>query len=190
MSNQDVKEFINKRGVAGKAALWQQKVDHPQPHRKKPGLMKDASSAGAAGPNVEWDGTCYRQKLSGGHDEDYGRPPPGSKTELRGRKAGMLISGEVVEVCYNILRIGYRCPDGTYIVNFGTLFEMYTKISNKLVGMLLRARRQGLVQFEGEMLFQGRDNHVIIKLVKVPKDLEECYTQMDGPIPDHMKMDH
>lgn len=143
----------------------------------------------SGGPELEWDGTCYRQKL-GKHDENYGRPPPGSKTEIRGQRAGKLITGEIVEVCYHILRVGLERPDGTYIVGFGFMFEFYTKVSNKLVGMLLRARRQGLVEFEGEMLFQGRDDNVIIKLVKIPKALEEFYIEMHGSIPDHMKNEY
>jgi len=36
----------------------------------------------------------------------------------------------------------------------------------------MRARRQGFVSFEGEMLFQRRDDHVIIRLVKSPEELE------------------
>lgn len=31
---------------------------------------------------------------------------------------------------------------------------MYTVINDKVVGLLLRARKQGLVDFEGETLFQ------------------------------------
>lgn len=31
---------------------------------------------------------------------------------------------------------------------------MYTKISNKVVGLLLAAKKRGIVYFEGEMLFQ------------------------------------
>uniref|UniRef100_A0A7N8YBI8 Si:dkey-29b11.3 n=1 Tax=Mastacembelus armatus TaxID=205130 RepID=A0A7N8YBI8_9TELE len=51
-------------------------------------------------------------------------------------------------------------------VEFGKLFERYVTISNKLVGILLRARKQGLVDFEGEMLWQGKDNHVVITLLQ------------------------
>ena len=44
------------------------------------------------------------------------------------------------------------------------LFELYKVISSKVVGLLLRARKHGLVQFEGEMLYQGRDDNVIINM--------------------------
>lgn len=32
--------------------------------------------------------------------------------------------------------------------------QMYTKISSKVVGLLIAAKKRGLVYFEGEMLFQ------------------------------------
>ena len=38
-------------------------------------------------------------------------------------------------------------------------------ISNKVVGILLRARKYGFVTFEGEMLFQGQDDNVVITLL-------------------------
>uniref|UniRef100_A0A4W6EHQ3 Costars domain-containing protein n=1 Tax=Lates calcarifer TaxID=8187 RepID=A0A4W6EHQ3_LATCA len=51
-------------------------------------------------------------------------------------------------------------------VEFGKLFEHYVTISNKLVGILLRARKQKLVDFKGEMLWQGKDDHVLITLLQ------------------------
>lgn len=40
-------------------------------------------------------------------------------------------------------------PDSLYL-----FFQIYTVISDKLVGMLLRARKHKIVDFEGECLFQ------------------------------------
>ncbi|CAG12891.1 unnamed protein product, partial [Tetraodon nigroviridis] len=94
---------------------------------------------------------------------DYGRPPPGSKTELRGRDAHTLVSGEVRELCEAIRRIGD--PGKVVTVEFGKLFDHYVTVSNKLVGILLRARKQGLVEFDGEMLWQGKDDRVVITLL-------------------------
>uniref|UniRef100_A0A8C7XA42 Si:dkey-29b11.3 n=1 Tax=Oryzias sinensis TaxID=183150 RepID=A0A8C7XA42_9TELE len=75
---------------------------------------------------------------------------------------------EVQELCQVIRSIGElkeRDGTGTVItVEFGKLFEHYVTISNKLVGILLRARKQRLVHFEGEMLWQGKDDHVVISL--------------------------
>ncbi|KAL4657508.1 actin-binding Rho-activating protein-like [Arapaima gigas] len=97
--------------------------------------------------------------------EGYGRPPEGSKTEQRGFDAHSHISREVQELCDIIRDVGLRREDGSVLVEFGRLFERYVTISNKVVGILLRARRQGLIHFQGEMLWQGRDDRVIITLL-------------------------
>ncbi|XP_026084008.1 actin-binding Rho-activating protein-like [Carassius auratus] len=98
--------------------------------------------------------------------EGYGRPLEGSKTEERGKDAHSHISREVTELCRVILESRESGDDSRPAVRFGTLFERYVTISNKLVGVLLRARKQGLVHFEGEMLWQGRDDGVIITLLE------------------------
>lgn len=41
-------------------------------------------------------------------------------------------------------------------------------ISNKVVGILIRARKHGFVDFEGEMLYQRRDDDKVIRLLKSP----------------------
>ena len=106
------------------------------------------------------------------NSREYGRPVAGSKTEARGRFAGAHISQEVKDLCRVISHMGREQPDGTVSVTFGRLFERYTRISNKVVGMLLRARKQNLVHFEGEMLFQRRDDDVIITLLHMPEEVE------------------
>lgn len=108
-------------------------------------------------------------------DQDgYGRPLEGSLTEQRGQDAHVHISREVEELCQVIRDIGESCGDGggekrpVVTVEFGKLFEHYVNISNKVVGILLRARKQGLVSFEGEMLWQGQDDRVLITLLQSP----------------------
>ncbi|XP_041650110.1 actin-binding Rho-activating protein-like [Cheilinus undulatus] len=103
--------------------------------------------------------------------DDYGRPLQGSMTEQRGKDAHTHIGREVQELCEVIRDIGEPInkadSDGLVIaVEFGKLFEHYVSISNKLVGILLRARKQRLVDFEGEMLWQGKDDHVVIILLQ------------------------
>ena len=99
--------------------------------------------------------------------DDYGRPLQGSMTEQRGKDAHTHVSREVQQLCEVIRNIGKPGDgDGDVItVEFGKLFERYVTISNKLVGILLRARKQRLVDFEGEMLWQGKDDHVLITLL-------------------------
>ena len=100
----------------------------------------------------------------------------GSKTDARGRKAGAHISQEVFDLCELIFFAGEDFPGCIKAILFGDLFTMYTKISNKVVGMLIR--RHGLVKFSGEMLYQGQDDDKIIRLVKLPQtlldELETC----------------
>ncbi|XP_037533205.1 actin-binding Rho-activating protein-like [Nematolebias whitei] len=111
----------------------------------------------------------YQAKL------DYGRPLQGSLTEQRGQEAHTHISKEIKKLCEAIKTIGeLKEKDGgdggsnrkVIAVEFGKLFQHYVAISNKLVGILLRARKQRLVEFEGEMLWQGKDDHVVIFLVE------------------------
>ncbi|ESO10817.1 hypothetical protein HELRODRAFT_185281 [Helobdella robusta] len=101
----------------------------------------------------------------------YGRPKPGSKTEYRGKKADIHINEEVLELCQMIEHIGVPLSDGTIGVKFGRLFEYYGRISHNLVGLMIRARRKGLVQFEGEMLYQRQDEDAPIILLRPPDDL-------------------
>lgn len=100
------------------------------------------------------------------NDPRYGRPPEGSKTEQRGLAAGAHISNEVVFLCEMINEYGIPNDDDTVSITFGELFQIYTTISNKVVGMLMRARKHGLVHFESEMLFQRRDDDEVITLLK------------------------
>ena len=134
---------------------------------------------------ASYHGMLHMQKIAG-HDEIYGKPPPGSKTEYRGKSAGVHISREIIELCEVICQIGSNQHDGTVVVMFGNLFEAYTKISNKLVGMLMRARNQNLLTFEGEMLFQRRDDHVPITLLRMPDELIEDTNQRQKELQQHL----
>ncbi|KAM9852571.1 actin-binding Rho-activating protein [Aulostomus maculatus] len=99
--------------------------------------------------------------------DNYGRPLQSSMTEQRGKDAHSHISREVQELCDVIRDIGKGDKEGrSTTVEFGKLFDHYVTISNKLVGILLRARKQKLVDFEGEMLWQGKDDGVVITLLQ------------------------
>jgi hypothetical protein len=64
------------------------------------------------------------------------------------------------------LKHDFLTSENSVVIEFGKLFQIYTKISNKLVGMLLRARKYKLLNFDGEMLYQGRDDATLITLYK------------------------
>lgn len=102
------------------------------------------------------------------NDPNYGKPPPGSKTEARGIKAHENIEDEIRVLCSVIEEHGAPIADGVAVIKFGELFRLYQVISNKVVGVLIRARKHGFLEFEGEMLYQGRDDDKLIRLVKCP----------------------
>lgn len=99
-------------------------------------------------------------------DEGYGRPKEGTKTAERAKRAEAHIHREIRDMCFIIESMARPRPDGKIQVTFGELFDRYVRISDKVVGILMRARKHGLVDFEGEMLWQGRDDNVIITLLK------------------------
>lgn len=111
--------------------------------------------------------------------EEYGRPQAGSLTDIRGRKATAHILKEVMELCDVIHSEGTPCRDQPEVIaiTFGDLFNIYTHISDKCVGLLLRARKQKLVDFEGEVLFQRRDDDVPIYLVKPIKEIRQMFAE-------------
>lgn len=86
----------------------------------------------------------------------YFRPEAGSLSDLRGRKANAHILKEILELCEIISHEGTPCQDQPDVIGitFGDIFNIYTNISSKCVGLLLRARKQKYLEFEGECLFQ------------------------------------
>lgn len=104
------------------------------------------------------------QRLQKG-DEGYGRPKEGTKTAERAMRAEAHIHREMRDLCFIISTMAEPGKDGKVQVTFGELFDRYVRISDKVVGILLRARKHGMVDFLGEMLWQGRDDDVIITLM-------------------------
>lgn len=98
-------------------------------------------------------------------EEGYGRPKEGSKTAERAKRAEAHIHKEIEHMCFVISTMADPDPDGCTRVTFGELFETYVRISDKVVGILMRARKHGRLDFEGEMLWQGQDDKVIITLL-------------------------
>lgn len=116
-----------------------------------------------------------RPKIS---KEDYGRPPKGSLSEQRAFKATIQISKDMLQLCEVIHQCGEplfeaheKQNDARKVISFGQLFSIYSGISDKVVGILIRARKYQLVDFEGECLFQRRDDHVPIILLKSYKEI-------------------
>ncbi|XP_014357537.1 actin-binding Rho-activating protein [Papilio machaon] len=112
--------------------------------------------------------------------EEYGKPIPGSKTEHRGAEAQARVCTEMKELCEIINEYGKtpcksllppELQSATKVISFGELFTIYTVISDKLVGILLRTRKHQLTFFEGEVLFQKRDDDVPVFLMQPIDDI-------------------
>lgn len=55
-------------------------------------------------------------------------------------------------------------------------------ISDKVVGLLLRARKHKLLDFEGEILFQRRDDDVPIMMLKTMKEIRDILKQKEEDV--------
>ena len=69
------------------------------------------------------------------------------------------------------------CEDQRSMMLFGDLFKLYTRISDKVVGILLRAKKYGLVGFEPEILFQSRDDDEPVILIKPMQEIYDIFNQ-------------
>uniref|UniRef100_A0A8D3DJQ5 Actin-binding Rho-activating protein n=1 Tax=Scophthalmus maximus TaxID=52904 RepID=A0A8D3DJQ5_SCOMX len=103
------------------------------------------------------------QRLRKG-DSGYGRPKDGSRTAERGDRAQKHIHREMEEMVWIIRDMGLQDREGRTAITFGRLFDRYVKISDKVVGIVLRCRKHKMLDFEGEMLWKGQDDDVIITL--------------------------
>ncbi|XP_037076391.1 uncharacterized protein LOC119097465 [Pollicipes pollicipes] len=115
-------------------------------------------------PFSEWDGSGTRRKISR-EDPNYGRPLEGSKTAERGKQAQVQMIADMVEMCDVIFDCGIQSPDGRGAICFGDVFRLYSAINDKCVGLLMRGRKHNILDFEGEMLFQRRDDDKMIELL-------------------------
>ncbi|GJQ75215.1 hypothetical protein Trydic_g22053 [Trypoxylus dichotomus] len=114
--------------------------------------------------------------------DEYGRPVKGSLTESRGCRASALVYKEMLQLCEIIHDYGETISedDPRKVICFGDLFSMYNTISNKLVGILLRTRKHKIIDFEGECLFQRRDDDVPIILMKPIEEIrQEFHKEID-----------
>ncbi|KAH8262032.1 hypothetical protein KR038_005951, partial [Drosophila bunnanda] len=106
-------------------------------------------------------------KRSFGQDE-YGKPPAGSLSEQRALQASVWALEQMLQLCEVIESNGEPDPDDQRLrrLEFGHLFNLYSDISDKLMGTMLAARKNGFVEFNGETLFQGRDEIVPVRLLR------------------------
>ena len=78
------------------------------------------------------------------------------------------VDEEIQELRRDITRIGAKGDDGVWSVKFGKLFddEKVEQYYEALVGTLKAAKKQGVIEFKGQMLLKGAHDNVDIKLLK------------------------
>jgi len=107
----------------------------------------------------------------------YGKPIPGSASDKRGQEYQKAVTLEVMGLCRIIFSRGFRLSNGHTLMLFKDIFQIYQSISNKVVGILARARKNRLVHFEGETLFQGESDDTNVTLLRSASDIENHFKQ-------------
>merc|ERR1711959_779242 len=73
------------------------------------------------------------------------------------------VESETAKLVAIIQRHGaFDVVSGGTTISFGQLFQLYTCISDALVGIMMRARDKGVLAYEGDMLFLGVHEHVTV----------------------------
>lgn len=159
--------FVVESPLSSKVAMFNNAVSK---HQESQHLNPFSQSGGLPKPTFKKD--------------EYGKPIAGSLTEQRGQRANIHVLKEMLELCQIIDSEGYNVKDEPEmkVIPFGELFNIYTYISDKVVGILLRARKHKLVEFEGEVLFQHRDEDVPIFLLKPIKEIRQILTDKQEEI--------
>jgi len=155
--------------VGDKKSLWSKKVDS---HKEKQAINPFSDS---------FDKEKLKSQLSK-DDPSYGRPERHTLSAMRAAAGEAKMRGDICEVCEVIFRHGQRTDDGLAAIQFGQLFSIYNRINDKLVGLLIRARKRDLLDFEGEMLYQGKDDETWVVLTKNINTIN-VYFGRDGNVP-------
>jgi len=137
--------------VGDKTSLWANKAED---HARKQAVNPFSDKFDKA--------LCRLRK----NDPTYGRPEENSLSQMRARAGEARMRAEICDVCEAVFHHGQRSEDGTAAIQFGSLFHMYNRINDKVVGLLIRARKKELLDFQGEMLYQRRDDEEWIVLTK------------------------
>lgn len=99
-------------------------------------------------------------------------------------KANIQVYQEMIELCGIIESEGKPVKGEPELsqIDFGDLFHIYVNINDKVVGLLLRARKHELLTFEGEVLFQKFHDHVPIFLLRPFKQIKEIMNAKQNEI--------
>jgi hypothetical protein len=91
--------------------------------------------------------------------------PVNKRSAARAEESAKWVDEAVAKLVNEINKIGYIDKQGLKAVKFIDLFNHYVNISDSLVGIMIRAKKRGLIKYEGEMLQQGRSDNVVITVI-------------------------
>mmetsp|Transcript_6010 Transcript_6010/g.11026 ORF Transcript_6010/g.11026 Transcript_6010/m.11026 type:complete len:693 (-) Transcript_6010:124-2202(-) len=132
------------------AAMWDRKAKEANEQQKHNVFSKNYNKSAD-------------KKLKRGQ-KGYGSAPEGSKSAARAERAKQWVKEQIGLLISVIKKVGTTGSHGRYEVTFGVMFVAYQDISDTLVGILRRAKKYKCVEFEGDMLFQGQSDRVVITL--------------------------
>lgn len=84
--------------------------------------------------------------------------PDNEKSAARAAASAKGFQEGVLKLVENIKVLGGK-------TTFGKLFNEYEHVSDSLNGFLISARKQKLIKYDGGILFQGKDNDVVITVI-------------------------
>ncbi|XP_063696596.1 actin-binding Rho-activating protein-like [Culicoides brevitarsis] len=168
--------YVFTSAMSSKVQHFNQVVDIHQNQQTLNPFSSQCNNAGRRSPRLELSAS------------EYGKPKTGSLTELRGFKANIQVFKDILELCELISSEGkpYN-KEGLKMMFFGELFQIYTKINDKVVGILIRGRRHNYLKFEGEMLYQRKDDMVPIYLIKSISDIRSSIQDKQTEIQKQIK---
>jgi len=89
-----------------------------------------------------------------------------SQSDSRTKNAVVWVTKEINKLIVEFRKLGKEGSDGYLHVTYGELFKATQNSMEALSGTLKAAKKQGIVNFSGEVLFQGTHDNVDIVLLK------------------------
>jgi len=87
------------------------------------------------------------------------------KLDPRAIEAAKWTDGEIKRVIHEIKTRGFQNDEGQTVITFGQLFDETDQIFDALSGILKTSKKYEVVDYEGEQLWQGKNDKTIVTLL-------------------------
>eukprot|EP00037_Helgoeca_nana_P030602 m.379770 g.379770 ORF g.379770 m.379770 type:complete len:1270 (+) comp28230_c0_seq24:374-4183(+) len=148
-----------KNDVAHKSPLVVVPKDTTKPPHLDIGSVVNLKHAAKVWQNTRMQ--TVAEILAGGDDDHEWE-----EMDPRAIDAAQWTDKEISRVIDQVKLLGTLGRDGKYEVSFGRMFVETSQIFDALSGILKTAKKYGVVEFEGEQLWQGQNDDTVIRLVK------------------------